>query len=627
MLVGLVLSGMFLALLALTRRRTYGLTIAWGIAILSIAVSGLFGGVGDNFFALTPLRSWFLMILGLGVSMSTWYQIGYEPEQRAVTHNGSFWFVMFVTSMMTVIVAQNVWVFMTSWEMMTITSFFLVVSHPDRRGVIPAGFVYLVMSQVSALSILLGLLLMGTHLHSMNFSEWYQGGANLPPHIKLEIFSLLATGFAIKSGIVPFHIWLPRAHPVAPAPVSSLMSGVMLKLGVFGIIQFVLIDLGPLYKGTAFTLLAFGAMSGLLGVLYALMERDLKTFLAYSSIENMGIIFLGLGTMALGIDTHHPLWVSLGLLASLLHTLNHAIFKTQLFLAAGAVEKHTQTLDIDHLGGLQRTIPVIATGFLVGSLAISGIPPFNGFISEWITLRGLLEITQHRPGFTAIFFMTIALIMVLTAGLALLGFVQAFGVTFLGHPRTTQPQHELPKAMTWPIGILAGMALSLGIYPNPLFGMMLRTDPRLRLAVPFSVTHSLQAPVIAGMLTLVIGFLVIISRPWDVTIRSQWACGRESEPSMQWTSASFTKAVRTTFALIYRPHRRLERIGPYARDFPEKLVYKGGTTPLWERYIYGPGYRWLWMLSRYSTKIQAGPVRLYLTYLLATIGLMLWFVR
>ncbi|WP_242848366.1 proton-conducting transporter membrane subunit [Sulfobacillus thermosulfidooxidans] len=627
MLVGLVLSGMILALLALMRRRTYGFTIVWGMTMVSVAVAGLFVHIGDNFLALSPLRSWFLMILGLGVSFSSWYRIGYEPEQRATTHNGSFWFVMFVTSMMTVIVAQNVWLFMTSWELMTVTSFFLVVSHPEREGVIPAGFVYLVMSQVSALCILLGLLLMGLNLHSMNFSDWYQGGVNLPPHIKLEIFSLLATGFAIKSGIVPFHIWLPRAHPVAPAPVSSLMSGVMIKLGVFGIIQFVLIDLGPLYKGTALALLAFGAISGLLGVLYALMERDLKTFLAYSSIENMGIIFLGLGTMALGIDTHQPLWISLGLIASLLHSLNHAIFKTQLFLAAGAVEKHTHTLNMDHLGGLQRTIPFIATGFLVGSLAISGIPPFNGFISEWMTLRALLEITQYLRGFTAIFFMIMAFIMVLTASLALLGFVQAFGVTFLGQARAKRAQCEVPQTMRWPIGILAGLALLIGIYPNPLFGIMARTDPHVILAVPFSVTRSLHAPVIAGMLALIIGVLVVISRPWDVTIRPRWACGRESKPSMQWTSASFTKAVRTTFALIYRPHRRLERIGLYARDFPEKLVYKGGTTPFWERYIYGPSYRWVWMISRYSTKIQAGPVRLYLTYLLATIGLMLWFVH
>lgn len=623
----MVASGFIIALTASKRLVSLSLTLALSALFLILAVWGLWDGnssyLTGPYLALTPLRAWFLLVLGVVSTMASWYRFGYRQHDETAT---AFWLPAFLVSMVGVITAQTVWIFMTAWEAMAITSFFLVVAHPNRPGVVKAGYIYLVMSQLSAIAILSGLLLMASSVHSMNFSIWATEARNLSAGTKNWLFGLLGLGFAIKSGIIPFHVWLPRAHPVAPAPVSSLMSGVMIKLGVFGVVQFLLLDLGPTPVIWSIVLLIVGAISSLLGVLYALMEHDLKRLLAYHSIENIGIIFLGLGVMALGIDWNQPNLMVLGLVASLFHTLNHAIFKSQLFLAAGAVEQHTGTLDAEHLGGLIRTMPGVAIGFLIGSMAISALPPFNGFISEWLTFRGLLSITRGPTGLWTVFGLSMALVLALTGALAGMCFVKASGVIFLGQPRQPVAHNVIPRTMTWPILGLAVLCLALGISPTPMVRVIASLEPGLN-AHATTMLLPLHASVIAWVLGVMAVIVVLISRIWEVREVPRWNCGREVDASMQFTSSSFTKAVRTTLAVIYRPHRNLMRTGSQSLDFPERLIYHGGTTPTWERYLYRPGYRLAWTISQYSTRIQAGPVRLYLTYLLATIALMLLFLH
>lgn len=623
LILWLIVSGFLAAGLTVRRPLSMIATLALSIAILGMAVVGLWGGLKGGlsgpYLDLTPLRSWFVMVLGIVATMSSWYRFGYRQHNEGST---AFWLPLFLVSMVGVMTAQTVWIFMTAWEAMAITSFFLVIAHHDRPGVIKAGYIYLVMSQLSAMAILSGFLLLASQVHSMHFAVWATAAKTLPLGIKSWIFGLLGLGFAIKSGAIPFHVWLPRAHPVAPAPVSSLMSGAMIKLGVFGIVQFLLIDLGPTSLVWPVVLLTAGALSSLLGVLYALMEHDLKRLLAYHSIENIGIIFLGLGVMALGIDWNRPSLMVIGLVAALFHTLNHAIFKSQLFLAAGAVEQHTGTLDMEHLGGLIRTIPAVAIGFLVGSMAISALPPFNGFISEWLTFRGLLSIVSHAPGLWALFALSVALVLALTGALAGMCFVKASGVIFLGQSRQPVDHGIIPKSMTWPILGLALVSLVLGIFPEPMVHIIGSLEPGLHVHAAVMMLP-LRASVLALVLLVTAGALAFVSRVWEPREVPRWACGRQAAPSMQFSSSSFTKAVRTTFAMIYQPHRNLTRLGPHPRDFPERLLYKGGTTPTWERYLYRPGYRLAWTLSQLSTRIQAGPVRLYLSYLLVTIGIML----
>lgn len=593
---------------------SFGMLVYGTIGLWHVSLGSLWMGV----LQLTALRSWFLVILGLVATLSTWYSFGYHDLRQSVR----FWIPLFSLSMFTVILAANLWIFMTGWESMTITSFFLVTTHHERAEVVKSGYIYLIMSQVSAMLILAGLMVIGAHLHTYQFAAWSHHAISLSLSIKSLVFALLGLGFGIKSGVIPFHVWLPRAHPVAPSPVSSLMSGVMIKLGIFGIIQFLLLDLGPSAHIWPWLILAVGASSSLLGVLYALMEHDLKRLLAYHSIENIGIILLGVGVMSLGIDWHHPLWITIGLMASLFHTLNHAIFKSQLFLAAGAVEQHTGTLNIDHLGGLIRTIPGVALGFLLGSMAISALPPFNGFVSEWLTFRALLDLIGHGSSLLSLYGLGLAMVLGLTGALAGLCFVKATGIVFLGEPRHPVPRQALPSSVVWPILGFATLTLILGVFPQPILNVLNHMAPAYHLAIA-SFILPLNTRVIAALLIIGIALLAALTRIWEVRPVPRWSCGRQPDASMQYTSASFTKSIRTTFAIIYRPHRTLIRLGPGAPDFPDSMVYRGGTVPIWERYLYQPVYHFIWRVSHLSTRIQRGPVRLYLAYLLGTVGIML----
>lgn len=627
LIVGLVLVGLCASLVAFYGRLSRVLTLLFSILTTIVALWGLWNPTSNElnavYLSLTPLRSWFLLLLGVASVASSWYRFGYREHSG---HAISFWLPLFQVSMVAVISSDDLWVFMTAWEVMSITSFFLVIADHQRPGVLESGYVYLVMSQLSALAILSGLLLMSVSVHSVQFADWPSLARTLPMGTKSWIFGLLGFGFAVKSGIIPFHIWLPRAHPVAPTPVSSLMSGVMIKLGIFGIVQFLLLNLGPTNVVWSVVLLAAGATSTLLGVLYALMEHDLKRLLAYSSIENMGIIFIALGVMSLGNNLHRPNMEALGLIAALFHSLNHAIFKSQLFLSAGAVQQHTGTLDADHLGGLIRTIPGIAVGFITGSMAISAIPPLNGFLSEWLTFRGLLSLMNGSTIGWAVLGLVVVLVLAMASALAGMGFVKASGIVFLGEPRGRVRHEPIGRAMTWPILLLSGLNLVLGVFPTPVLQVISKLQPELALPTPvkFIPVHTV---LISFLLFVLLVTLVIISRPWDVRVVPRWSCGRVPDASMQFTSASFTKSVRTTLAWIYRPHRKVTRVGTYAQDFPQRLIYEAGTSPVWERYLYGPGYRLVWWLSQHSTRLQAGPVRLYLTYLLATIGIMFLLLR
>ncbi|PSR22007.1 MAG: NADH-quinone oxidoreductase subunit F [Sulfobacillus acidophilus] len=623
MVIGVLLAPAVLAVFTYRKKRVaLASLLVFSIGILIYGALGLWHGTAttawDDVVQLTALRSWFLIILGLVAAMSLWYSFGYHDLRQSVI----FWLPLFLLSMTAVLLAANLWVFMTGWESMTITSFFLVTTHHERADVLKSSYIYLVMSQGSAMLILAGFMVIGAHLHSYQFSEWTHYAAGLTLSTKTLVFALLGLGFGIKSGVVPFHVWLPRAHPAAPAPVSSLMSGVMIKLGIFGIIQFLLLDLGASAHFWPLLILAAGAMSSLLGVLYALMEHDLKRLLAYHSIENMGIILLGLGVMSLGIDWHHPLWVAIGLIAALFHSLNHAIFKSQLFLAAGAVEQHSGTLDIDHLGGLIRTTPAIALGFIGGAMAISALPPFNGFVSEWLTFRGLIDLIGPGTGLLSLYGLGLVMVLGLTGALAALCFVKASGIVFLGEARHAVPHQPLPGTMVWPVLTLGALTLVLGVIPQPLLHLLQPIEPT-HLVSSGPMLLPIGTRVIAGLLVIIVVLLARLSRIGDVRTVPRWSCGRQPNFAMQYTSASFTKSIRTTFALIYRPHRTVERLGPAAPDFPESLVYRAGTVPVWERYFYRPLYRLIWRVSHLSTRIQNGPVRLYLAYLLGTVGIML----
>lgn len=600
----------------------------WGLTHSGTVTGFHLGGFG---FSLTLLRSWFLIILGLVASAAAWFQWGYLAHMPIASRSWVLgWMPGFVLSMAAVIVANSVWAFAVAWEMMAMCSLALVITQRTRK-VLRAGYVYAVMSQLSGLAILGGLLLMAGATHSIWFENW--AGTTVASSTRLVILGCWLLGFGLKAGVVPLHVWLPKAHPVAPASVSGLMSGAMIKLGIFGLLQFVLVYLAPVPPITVPILLGLGAGSSLLGVLYALAEHDLKRLLAYHSIENIGIILLGLGVLAWGEVSHQPLWIVLGLTAALFHTLNHALFKSQLFFSAGAIEHHTGSLDLDRLGGIVHTAPALFWGFLTGAMAISALPPFNGFLSEWLTLRGLLAL-MHQPVETLVLgALGLAAVLALTGALAGLCFVKATGITFLGQPRAAYHPHPVPFSMLAPILLLGGLSLGLGIFPGEVLATVDRILPTVSpglstgLATGFQVLQPVHPTTVGLGLLALAGLMVLWVRGYRLATRPRWGCGMTVNPGMQYTAGAFASSVETAFAVLYRPVHHVARTGSLSTYFPEDIIYHGRTVPLWERYVYAPLVKGTWSVSRWLARRHTGSTRLYLLYILATVTLLLSVIR
>ncbi|MCX5681886.1 MAG: proton-conducting transporter membrane subunit, partial [Candidatus Omnitrophica bacterium] len=386
------------------------------------------------------LSAFFLLPIFFLSALAAIYGAGYLKSWYGKKSIGTSWFFynLLVASMAMVVIARNSMVFLFFWEMMTVASYFLVTFENEKSSVRKAGLMYLVASQLGTAFLLVLFILLGREAGSLDFNR-FQISAGILPSV---IFFLAIVGFGTKAGFMPFHIWLPEAHPAAPSHVSALMSGVMIKTGIYGLIR-VLMFLGPPPAWWGGFLIVIGIICGILGVLFALAQHDLKRLLAYHSIENIGIITLGLGLGLLGMSIHSPVLMILGWAGGLLHVLNHALFKGLLFLGAGAVVHAAGTREIDCLGGLLKRMPSTGICFLIGSAAICGLPLLNGFVSEFLIYLG----SFYGIGISASVFLAVLGIIAALAvigGLAVACFSKAFGIIFLGEPRTSHGQdaHE-----------------------------------------------------------------------------------------------------------------------------------------------------------------------------------------
>src|SRR5262244_719038 len=431
-------------------------------AVLSIA-DGLL-------FRIDRLGALFLGLVGfLAVPCGLYgaaYSEGYEG--RASLRLLGALLNLFLLTMSLVPCAGNVLTFLFMWEGMSLTSYFLVLTETDEPETVLAGGWYLAMTHAGLVLALAAFLLMATGSASTTFGDLRAAAPALSPSARNAVFLLALFGFGSKAGIMPLHVWLPRAHPAAPSHVSALMSGVMIKLGVYGLLR-VGLDLlggGPAWWGAL--LIGLGALSAVIGVLYALMEHDLKRLLAYHSVENIGIIFLGVGAGLMFQSYGLASLALVGLVAGLYHTLNHACFKGLLFLGSGAVLHATHTRNMEELGGLIKGMPRTALFFLIGAAAISGLPPLNGFVSEWLVFQALLG-GPHLPRPELGLIMAVAVgMLALTSGLAAACFVKAFGITFLAIPRSREAEHamEAPLSMRAGMLILAFACVALGLTPS-----------------------------------------------------------------------------------------------------------------------------------------------------------------
>ena len=429
----------------------HGGALIGAIAALAFGLAGLAGGsmqlnlpdllpIGGAAFGLDRLSAFFVVVIAVGAIPAALYAIGYTREytgKHSLAGMG-FSFNVFIAAMILVPLARNVLTFLALWEVMSLASYFLVITESEHEETLSAGWVYFVMTHAGFAALFVGFLLLAQATGTSSFAEWSAVASNLDPASRNLVFALLAIGFGSKAGVIPLHVWLPRAHPAAPSHVSALMSGVMIKLGVYGLVRiaFDWLGVGPVWWGGA--MLIVGGVSGVLGVLYALVDADLKRVLAYSSVENIGIIMLGLGAAMLFQTANLSGLAALALVAGLYHTLNHAAFKSLLFMGAGAVLHATHTRNMEELGGLVKRMPQTAALFLIGSLAIAALPPFNGFISEWLTFQALLLSFQIPAHTVNLIFAFGVAALALTSGLAAACFVRAFGITFLALPRSAR---------------------------------------------------------------------------------------------------------------------------------------------------------------------------------------------
>ncbi len=590
---------------------------------------------------LDVLSGFFMALIGTVVIGVALYGPGYVREfehgRDSLPALGGFTGI-FVAGMMLVVLANDAYLFMVAWEVMSLSSYFLVAFQHEHAANRRAALLYLLMAHIGGLSILLGYGVLAGFGDGFAFDA--MRAAQLSPGWATVAFLLAFVGFGMKAGLVPLHAWLPEAHPVAPSHISALMSGVMLKVAVYGFIRFAFDLLGDFQWQWGVLVLIVGAVSALLGVLYALMQHDLKRLLAYHSVENIGIIYIGLGLSLIFLGTGHPVLGVLGLVAALYHTINHALFKGLLFLGAGAILHSAHERDMERMGGLLRRMPWTGLFFLVGCISISALPPFNGFVSEWLTFQAALQAWALQSGVLRTLLPLAAAMLALTGALAAACFVKVYGVAFLGQARTrpVRRAREVSLGMRIGQGWLAALCLTLGVLPTFVVGALNGIPERLLgrgLAestahgwlwlTPVSAdTASYSAPLVLVGLALAWWLAASLLRRGalrKVRRGDAWDCGfAPPNARMQYTATGFAQPIRRVFGGLFHIEEGVTR----GEDGRERHSLHVGDR-FWD-WLYQPVIRATNAAARRVTLIQSGNVRVYLGWSLATLVVLLWLI-
>jgi hydrogenase-4 component B len=581
-------------------------------------------------FKIDGLSAFFLLAIFAVCLLAAIYSFHYmsNPEKALRTAVNYFFFSLLVVSMALVVAADNMITFMLAWELMSLSSFFLVIHDhqtPENRK---AGYIYFIFSHVGAMFIFSAFGLVYGHTGSLGFDA-----INLADGTEILIFVLAFIGFGSKAGVFPFHVWLPHAHPAAPSHISAVMSGVMIKTGIYGILRiYSILELNTPTMGAM--VLIFGMLSGVLGVVYALGQHDIKRLLAYHSVENIGIILIGIGIGMVGVAADNPIMAVLGFSGGLLHVLNHAIFKSLLFMGAGMVLHKTGTRSIDALGGLLKHMKVTGITFLVGSLAISGLPPFNGFVSEFFIYMGSFRgVTAQTPVLVLSLLAIVSLAVI--GGLALACFTKVVGVVFQGEPRSQAAESvdERGASMLLPMVILAGFCAVIGIHPGAFMFMVLKGVAALGLdsgRIPVDSFAQMSANITLGatiFLALLLTILLLrrtLYQGKPIGRSGTWGCGfTQPTPRMQYTGSSYAASILEFF----RPAAPLEESHrPVNGLFPQNTHYRSHIHDIIERHLHSVLVNpVLWLFDKLRW-IQHGDIHLYIGYILLTIVVLLFFV-
>lgn len=594
-------------------------------------------------YSVTPLAAWFLLVLGLLAVPVALYSAGYFahaiPKTRTAAVGGAF--NAMLGGIEVVFVANGVIAFLCGWEVMTLATAALVATEHESAASRRAAYLFLVMSHVGTGCLMAAFLILASAAGSLSFPAMLSGDV-VSGSMRHGLFALFFVGFGVKAGLIPFHVWLPEAHPAAPSSVSAFMSAVLITAGIYGLFRVCAFGLGTPEVYWALVFMSVGTLSAILGVLYALTQTDIKRLLAYSTIENSGIIVLGLGAAMMALAHGHSTVATVAVAASLMHVLNHAIFKGLLFLGAGSVVMATGTRNIEQFGGLMRRMPWTGRYFLVGALAISGLPLLNGFPSEWLTFQALLLGFTSTPGLIRLNFPLAAALLALTSALAAACFVRAFGLTFLALPRSAAASEarESSALMVIPSGFLATLCVVLGLFP----GVVLRALEGVAASLP-----GLQSPtamVWAGLgmssaltsfdhvmpamlgLALLAGWIVsaaLTRRVVSVREAPTWGCGGELTPRTEYTATAFSKPLLMIFEAVYRPTRQVDAVAEVSQYFVHEVRYREQIEPTFERYLYGPLVRGVVRTATGMKVLQAGSLHAYLSYVLVlAVILLMW---
>ena len=579
-------------------------------------------------FRLDPLAAAFLVVVNLGGATASLYGLGYGPHEPEPARVLPF-YPAFLAGMNLVVLADDAFTFLLTWEFMSLTSWALVMAHHRQPGNARAGYIYLLMASLGTLSLLLSFGLLAGPAGGYSFDAIRT--THLSAIVASVVLALALLGAGSKAGLVPLHVWLPLAHPAAPSHVSALMSGVMTKVAVYGFVRIVFDLMGPPAWWSGGAVLLFGGASAVLGVLHALMEHDLKRLLAYHTVENIGIIFIGLGLGLAFAANDMPGPAALATTAALFHVFNHSVFKSLLFFGSGAVLTATGERDMERLGGLIHGMPYTAFAFLVGSAAISALPPFNGFVSEWLTFQAILVSPQLPQWVLKFLVPAVGGLLALSAALAAACFVKAFGITFLGRPRTSvaHDARETDRFSLTAMFALVSLCLVAGILPGYFIdalgpvvqGLVNAQMPRQSAfawftIVPIAESRSSYNGLLLFMLIAVAASLAsyVIHRWATHTIRrsAPWDCGfPDASPATQYTAGSFAQPIRRVFGTaVFRAREEIDM--PRPGDPRPAQLHVQLHDRLWDA-LYVPIARGVGVTADMLNRVQFLTIRGYLT--------------
>jgi formate hydrogenlyase subunit 3/multisubunit Na+/H+ antiporter MnhD subunit len=624
-----------------TMRIVYGMSLATSLALLIAGTMHLIGSKESvsatlplgvpwqgAHFRVDALSAFFLVVVNVGVAGATLFALGYGRHEPAPQRVLPF-YPMFLAGMNIVVLADDAFTFLISWEFMSLTSWALVIAHHRASDNLRAGYVYLTMASFGTLALLLTFGLLAGPDGGYTFAQIREGSPSSALAAFVLILTLLGTGS--KAGLVPLHVWLPLAHPAAPSHVSALMSGVMTKVAVYGFVRIVLDLLGQPEWWWSMLVLALAGITCVMGVLYALMQHDLKRLLAYHTVENIGIIFIGIG-LSLAFKAYGMVSAAaLALTAGLLHVLNHAIFKSLLFFGCGAVLTATSERDMEHLGGLIHRMPQTAFMFLVGCAAISALPPLNGFVSEWLTFQAILLSPELPSWGLRLLVPAVGALLAMSAALAAACFVKAFGVTFLGRPRTIAAERarETDSISLAAMIVFATLCFVVGILPGLFIDALAPVVQAMageRMPVQGSVEWLSIVP-IADSRSSYNGLLVFVFMALSGSLTAfaihrlasdrlrrtpAWDCGYpDASPRTQYTADSFAQPIRRVFGtVVFAARERTDMPSP-GDPRPARLVVIVRDL-IWES-IYAPLAAGVWTFSERLNRLQFLTIRQYLS--------------